>query len=333
MRIFFAGDYYSGTGPANVTKYYIDNLPKGTLYQKKRDKYARVPELILNTIRADAVIYSGYSRQVILGAKIAKKLGKPCAYLMHGCVEYENKINCAEDEEMARGEREILSLCDVIYAVSPNFCEWLKEHYPEYGDKFDYISNALDEELKNSERVQMSDRDRHMVFSVGGGMPRKKIKVLCKAIEILREDYDSDLYLTVVGDKGADSEEIDSYPFVDNRGIVSFKESEMLYKKAALFVQNSCFETFGLAPVEAISTGCPVLVSKHVGALCLFDNYESFDIIENCEDPYEIAGKIKYLLENPNASRLEEGIKWESNTWKTRSQTLSEKLSQLILKK
>ena len=59
MRIFLAGDQYSGTGPANVTKYYIDNLPAGTLYQKRRSKIARVPEILINTMRADVVVYSG----------------------------------------------------------------------------------------------------------------------------------------------------------------------------------------------------------------------------------------------------------------------------------
>ena len=331
MRIFFAGDYYSGTGPSNVTKYYIENLPKGTLYQKRRNKAARVFEIVLNTIRCDAVIYSGYSKQVILGAKIASRLKKPCVYLMHGCVEYENKINREEDEEMARCEREILSLCTSVFAVSPGFCEWLKNYYPEYAQKFDYLTNALDEKLFESSACSGTDRDGHMIFTIGGGMPRKKIKVLCKAVEILRREYDSNMYLTVIGDTGFDSQEIDSYEFVDNKGIVPFDESTQLQAKAALFVQNSSFETFGLAPVEALCMGTSILVSRQVGALCVFNNYNPSDIIENCDDEKEIADKIKYLLENPNAERLLKEIDREPNTWKTRSRTLLEKLSQMSL--
>lgn len=328
MRIFFAGDYYSGTGPANVTKYYIENLPKGTLYQKRRNKVARVFEIILNTIKCDAVIYSGYSKQVILGAKIAARLNKPCVYLMHGCVEYENRINHEEDAEMARCEREILRLCTAVYAVSPGFCKWLQSYYPEYRDKFDYLTNALTEDLPGDFSSGDASRDRHMIFTIGGGMPRKKIKVLCKAVEILRREFDSNMYLTVIGDTGYDSKEIDSYDFVDNKGLVPFDESTALMAKTALFVQNSSFETFGLAPVEALCQGCPILVSKEVGALCVFNKFEPSDIIENCDDEREIADKIKYLLENPNADRLIKEIDRESNTWKTRSRTLLEKLSQ-----
>lgn len=326
MRIFLAGDSVTGTGPANVTKYYIENLPAGTLYQKRRGKIARVPEILINTLRSDVVIFSGYSRQNILGMKFAKMIGRPCAYLMHGCVEYENRINREEDEEMCRIERQFIALSDVVYAVSPGFCTWLKEYYPEYAHKFDYIPNGIDESLL---KVTSKERDMHMILSVGGGMPRKKIRVICKAVEILRKEYDADMYLTVIGDTGADSEEIDSYPFVDNRGIVGFEESVRLMQTAAVFVQNSCFETFGLAPLEAIGCGCATLITKEAGALCLFENLLPNDVIEDFEDPAEIAQKIKNLREKSNAGRLLGELNWEKNTWKMRSQMLLSKLSEL----
>ena len=100
-----------------------------------------------------------------------------------------------------------------------------------------------------------------------------------------------------------------------------------------MFVQNSSFETFGLAPVEALACGCPILCSKEVGALELIDNMQSEDIIENYEDPDEIAGKIRYNLEHPNAGRLVAGLKQESHSWKERSRVLVSKLSELVLKK
>ena len=327
MRIFFAGDYISGTGPANVTKYYIDNLPEGTLYQKRRNKVLRAIEIMIDTIRADAVVYSGYSMQNILGMKAAKLFGRPCAYLMHGCVEYENEINREPDPKMAQAERDMIRLSDAVYAVSPVFCRWLKEYYPDSADKFDYVPNGVDIKLEATDGV---NRNPHMIFSVGGGMPRKKIAVICKAVEILRREYDKDMFLVIAGDEGDDSREIDSYTFVDNRGLVDFEENVKLMKSAAVFVQNSCFETFGLAPIEAVLCGCSTLVSKEVGALCILGEVSPDDLIYNCEDEYEIADKIKKLIDKPNASRLVQGINRESNSWKRRSQMLLEKLSKLV---
>ncbi len=332
MKIFLAGDHYSGTGPANVTKYYIKNLPAGTLYQKRRLKAARAAEILINTLRADVVVYSGYSKQNILGLTLAKKFGRPSAYIMHGCVEHENAINLEPDEEMNRVERQTLEMADLVLAVSDIFKDWLKENYPAYAEKIDTLANGIDTDLIHNAK-RRHDYDRHMIFSIGGGMPRKKIKHICEAVEILRRDYDPKLYLCVIGDKGADSDIIDSYNFVDNRGIVTFAEGVALFEQAALFVQNSCFETFGLAPVEALSCGCPVLCSREVGSLTLIKDLRETDVIERYDDPKEIAEKIRYNLENSNSKRLSADLEWESNSWKVRSNALVSKLSKLVRKR
>ena len=332
MKIFLAGDAVSSTGPANVTKYYIDNLPEGTLYQKRRGRLARIPEIFINTLKADVVVYSGYSRQNILGLKLAGFFKKPSAYIMHGCVEYENGINLEPDEKMNEVERKTLELADLILAVSERFCGWLKEYYPMYADKIDYVNNGIDTDLIHNAKKR-EEKERHMVFSIGGGMPRKKIRYICEAVKKLREEYDKDMYLCVIGDKGADSAAIDAYDFVENRGLVSFNEAVGLFSEAAVFVQNSCFETFGLAPIEALVCGCPILCSKHVGALGLIRDLRDEDVIDNYDDPDEIANKIRYITQNSNAQRLVGDLEWESNSWKIRSRDLTRKLSELVLKK
>ncbi|MCR5591860.1 MAG: glycosyltransferase family 4 protein [Lachnospiraceae bacterium] len=332
MRIFIAGDAITGTGPANVTKYYIENLPEGTLFQKKRGRISRVPEIVINTLKADAVVYSGYSRQNILGLRLAKLLGKPSAYIMHGCVEYENGINLEIDESMNRVERKTLELCDLIIAVSSSFAGWLKEYYPMHAEKIDHITNGIDTALI-SKTPKREERPRHMIFTIGGGMPRKKIRYICEAVRKLREEYDPKLYVCIAGDRGADDVAIESYDFAVCKGIVKFEECRKLFDDAALFVQNSCFETFGLAPIEALSCGCPILCSRHVGALELLPDITGTDMIDDCENPDEIAAKIRYNLENSNAERLLAGLDGESDSWKKRSEALEAKLSELVMKK
>lgn len=332
MRIFLAGDHVTGTGPANVTKYYIDNLPEGTLYQKRRNKALRAAEIAINTLRADVAVYSGYSKQNILGMRIAKLLNKPCAYIMHGCVEYENGINLEPDEEMTKVERKTLEMSDLIICVSESFCRWAKEYYPMYAQKIDHVTNGLDTQLR--ERTSFPDeRDAHMILSVGGGMPRKKIKHICEAVEKLRQNYDPEMYVCVIGAQGADSPAIASFDFVDDRGIVSFDEALRLFGRAGLFVQNSCFETFALAPVEALCQGCSILCSRCVGALGLINELRDDDVIERYDDPDEIAEKIKKILEESNAERLARSIDWERGSWKERSRELMSKLSELVTKR
>lgn len=337
MRIFLAGDWRTGTGPANVTKYYINNLPEGTMYQKFVLKSARAAEILFKTIRSDVVIYSGYSKQNVLGMEMAKRFNKPSIYLMHGCVEYENEINLVPDEEMKRVERKTLEMADLILAVSEKFEKWLKDYYPEHADKISHVTNGIDVDLIQETRERAVGksfseqfRDPSMIFTIGGGMPRKKIKHICEAIELLHKRGASNLYLTVIGDYGKDSEIIDNYGFVKNLGIVSFSEAKELFLKASVFIQNSCFETFGLAPVEAVASGCSVLLSQEVGALELFKSVTPSDIIERYDNPKEIADKIENLIREPNADRMLSDFRWELDSWSQRSANLEQKARELL---
>lgn len=329
MRIFLIGDYKTGTGPANVTRAYIENMP-GVVSQKMKGKVARALELLLKIPVCDVLLLSGHSKQNLLALKIAGTFKKKAAFLMHGCVEYENAINGVPDEDMNRTERATLRKCDEIYAVSDKFATWLKKTYPEYEDKIYSQPNGLDFDALLRTKGKNTPRIPGQILSIGGGMPRKRIRVICEAIDKLigQEEY-RNLKLIVIGDKGLDSEVINAYPFVDNRGIVSGSETEKLFLESSLFVQNSCFETFGLAPIESLTFGCPVLLSKEIGALELIKGAVDSDIIFDCEDAVEISEKIRDCLSESNAERLLDSIDTEKFSWETRARELMAKLGRL----
>ena len=390
MKVFIVGDHRTGTGPANVTKEYIQRIPAKVSYQKVVSKAARVPELFLKIAGCDVVLFSGYSKQNLLGLRIAKAFKKPTAYLMHGCVEYENGINKVPDPKMNRVERATLAGADRIFAVSERFASWLREHYPEQAEKIEIVANGIAQEGAEPQQKVEIFRDapalgprcsryisswktslsnepaespknlifssapaftdtqiaeernfgeaspeqfnkKTSIFSIGGGMPRKMIRYICKAVKILR-DEGIDATLTVVGAEGADTDEINSYDFVRNLGLVDSNVVRELFKESDLFIQNSCFETFGLAPVEALSNGCSVLLSKEVGALDLIEKAADGDIINNYNDPVEIAEKIKNILENPNAERLLSGIDFDKYSWNARGEALCLKLQEMLKK-
>lgn len=335
MRVFVVGDYRTGTGPANVTKEYLLRFPEDTKRLIFSSKALRAAEILLKMFFCDVLLVSGYSKQNILALKWAKKLGKPGAYLMHGCVEHENAINECVDEVMNRVERQTMELSTGIYAVSGRFAGWLKTNYPEYSDKTGVAVNGVDvSRLNGNIPPKSADLSGYegMIFTIGGGMPRKKIKHICEAVEILNEraGHDKKHRLIVVGDTGRDDEVINSYPFVENLGLVDAETVSRLYEQAALFVQNSCFETFGLAPMEALSHGCSILVSREVGALELFDGIEDGDVIDNWYDKYEIASKIDRLLKKGNALRLIRSFDKESASWEARTMQLWQKLAELL---
>lgn len=324
-RIFVVGDHKTGTGPANVTKEYIRCLPAGTLYQKRTSKLFRLPELYFNILRSDIIFFSGYSMQNVLGMKFAKKLKKPTAYLVHGAITHENKINHNENAHMSEIEEETLLLADRLFAVSSKFCDWLKAGYPQYENKIDFVTNGIDESTVNPEKTG----DSRKILSIGGGMPRKMILHICAAIEEINDKIQSEndkLTLYVIGKEGADTEEINKYPFVKNLGLVSAEKKSQLFNECGVFIQNSCFETFGLAPVEALCAGMSILCSSVCGVLDLFKSSDENDIINDYSDASEIAEKIENVIKNPNREKLLNDIDFETMSWEARTRELIAKL-------
>lgn len=79
-------------------------------------------------------------------------------------------------------------------------------------------------------------------------------------------------------------------------GYVSDAELRALYENAACFVFASLYEGFGLPPLEAISCGCPIVLSRAASLPELFEGAACF-----C-DPYspeDIARAIRRALEFP----------------------------------
>ncbi len=78
-------------------------------------------------------------------------------------------------------------------------------------------------------------------------------------------------------------------------GILSDEELFFVYKNAKMLVLPSFYEGFGLPPLEAMSTGCPVILSD----IEVFKEiYKDSAIYCKPENPLDIAEKISFLLEN-----------------------------------
>lgn len=340
MKIFIVGDYYSGTGPANATAALLKSFPSKTEYFRFKNKLVRLIELVVKLPFCDAMVLSGHSKQNVIALKLAKLLKKPNVFIMHGCVEYENEINGVPNEKMNVVERKVLALCDRIVAVSIQFEIWLKHRYPQYADKICHVTNGISWEEQGSEHVVRVSRaaeyakDPIRIISIGGGMPRKRIVKICEAIEILKE-RGRDAVLVVAGADGLDTEKINAYPFVKNIGLVGQGVLRERLEHSQLFIQNSCFETFGLAPLEALLAGCDVLVSANVGALSVFNRgiVKNADVIMDCENPAEIADKILAVTREPNHDRLLNGINKDETSWKKRARELTLMLIKMIQKK
>lgn len=89
--------------------------------------------------------------------------------------------------------------------------------------------------------------------------PHKNHDRLLEAFALVRKTH-PDLRLVLTGASAADFDGLPDY--VEVRGGVSLDELTDLYRRAAAVAFPSLYEGFGLPPLEAMATGCPVAASN-----------------------------------------------------------------------
>jgi glycosyltransferase involved in cell wall biosynthesis len=180
-------------------------------------------------------------------------------------------------------------------------------------------AQAVEEARRNIDLL-----DPYILF-VGSLEPRKNLKIL---LEAWRLGHFDGATLVVVGASGPffAKMELDSLPKgVRLLGSVADELLPVLYSGATGFVYPSIYEGFGLPPLEAMASGCPVAVSdipahrEVCGETAIY--FDPFI-------PEEIAASLDSLLRlggQPRASTVEEGLRratffsWETAaraTWR-----------------
>lgn len=329
MKLFIAGDYKHGMGPANVTLNIIRTLGSEAIYQKQTNKLLRVLEIIYNTCICNAVVYSGFSAQNIIGFRIAKFLKRPSFYLMHGSILIENQLNKNPDQHLLALEQTMLKHADFILTVSEPFEKWAKLNYSLYQNKIYHIVNGIDWNLLVPPK-QMKRKNANLILTSGGGLPEKNILDICKAIDLIyTTNPKCALILKVIGPDDKDTDSIKAYPFVQYEGLVNHQTALSYMQEACLYVQNSLFETFGLAPIEALCCGCNLLVSKKIGAISILNAVQASDLIYDPQNINELSNKIEYLFDHSNYERLYNSIDKETTSIEHRVDELKKLIIEL----
>ena len=294
-KTYFVGDMLNNTGPAIVNKNYYPYLKDKMYFCFTNNKLLRTIHFIVYMIFVENIIISGYSKLNIVLLKIAKKLNKKTLYLMHGFVKEEVKYkNIDNKEERIKSEYELLKNVGKIVCVSEKFSEYLKKEYMEFEKKIVYLNNGIDISI-NKKRVE---HEKFTIISVGGGMRQKNNLKICETIEHAKLD----VKYIVIGKLLQDGEKIKSYSFVEYYERLSHDEVLNKMCESDLYIQNSFFETFGLAIIEALECGCDILISKNIGALSILENIDEKDIISDVNDNKELLNKIKYKMLHKNKS-------------------------------
>jgi glycosyltransferase involved in cell wall biosynthesis len=132
-------------------------------------------------------------------------------------------------------------------------------------------SGARDRDAETLERYSIQ---HPFILYAGTIRPQKNIPRLVEAFAVLRGELEnhpqySGLRLVIIGDDLAKNPSVRRAviatrmePFVRFLGFVSTETLKVFYRAAELFVFPSLYEGFGLAPLEAMACGTPVVASS-----------------------------------------------------------------------
>ncbi len=310
MKVFMVGDFVSDNGPANANKtiYGAVRRAESVRISKAKNKLSRVIELFCQMIWCEVCIICSASELNYIVLRLSKMFRKKVLMIAHGSRPLEYVINGGKKSDFQYDkyinyERAMLSSVNKAICVSEMFCNDLKEMYPEYSGKIDFINNIVDINVTFS---NVPKRRNNVIISTGGGMRRKRNLVVAQAIEHLNKTESDKYEYIVIGQELNDGADIRAYDFVAYYESLPHEQVLRLMSESALYVQNSEYDTFGLAVLEAFGAGTSLLISQFVGCKSLFGDLQPEEIIINIDDAEEIADKIKYLIQNPNNDRLKQ---------------------------
>lgn len=200
-----------------------------------------------------------------------------------------------------------INKADAILACSEST---KKDIVEKFGTKINKINVAyLGANFPQGYNEQGTFVDRYnydFILFVGTLEPRKNLKNLLKAIELLKKrDALSGMKLLMVGGKGWGGVNIEKLVFeygisqhIVMCGYVSDQELDFLYRNAKFLVYPSIYEGFGLPILEAIVRDTPVVTSNVSSMPEVLG--DAGVLINDPFNPHSIAEAILYMTKNYN---------------------------------
>jgi glycosyltransferase involved in cell wall biosynthesis len=186
------------------------------------------------------------------------------------------------------------------------------------------LSQSFVNQNKNNLRSNLliSD-DSFLMLLVANDFKKKGLLTIIKSMEILNNNR---LHLIVAGN-GKVTKKFNSKSISSNIHFLgSVKDISSLYSEVNLLVHPTSADTFGMAPLEAMSMNLPVIISsmEFCGFTELLTSSEAL-ILDNPRDEIELSDKINFIYHNEykrleiarNGFEKSKTINWENTLKKT----------------
>ncbi len=255
------------------------------------------------------IIFSHYWISGIAGQYLQTWWQVPHMVMFHTLGAVKNAIGIGEDEPDLRleEERQIAGYCHHIIASTEKEKLALNLYYNVPPEKVSVIPCGVNLNLfqpgdKLAARQKLGLGDRKIMLFVGRVERLKGIDKLIQAMPYLAGIKPR---LVVVGEDGNRPGEINNLKnlaekvgvadFVIFTGLVDYEKLPDFYNAADVFVFPSYYESFGLAPLESLACGTPVVVTD-VGDLMNIVRQGETGYVLSDNEPQHLAEKIELIL-------------------------------------
>ena len=245
--------------PVRISNIILDSFP--SLLSLYFERYSGYPNIIHGT---DYRVYP------------YKKSLKAISIYDLTFIKYPNYIDSVV-KTYSKRLKKCLQWTDIILTISTSIKKDIIDYLDVNPEKIyvTHLASRYDRDRLSAEYIEKLKRyidydfEQPYILFVSTIEPRKNIIALISAFNYLKEKYQIDRNLVLIGRKGwryePIFEAIEKSPWKSQIYYLNYLSDELLslfYSQADLFVYPSHYEGFGLPVLEAMTLGCPVVTSN-----------------------------------------------------------------------
>lgn len=239
------------------------NVPLGRIYHPLKTKISEIAlfklfkKISMKNDQFD-LIHAHFPDFAYLGAKLKVKTGIPLVI-----TEHSSKLNKPLDGNLERKLTYAYNKADELTCVSKSLAEVI---YKKFNIMPSVITNVVDTEIFKLKSVETRNTGVFTFVSAGNLISSKGMDLTIKAFaKIIEKHPNSELLIFGQGpEKDNLMELVKTYGLSEKIkffGLVSRQVLRQYYERANVFVLASYSETLGVAYIEAIAMGLPVIAT------------------------------------------------------------------------
>ena len=318
----------------------VIHLPAGPADAPLADQFSYLPDFVagMRDYRAAhgldySAVHSHYWLSGWAGRRFAAEIAAPHLATFHtlSLIKMQSRSGEAEPPVRQETEREIIATADKVIAFSPHERDAMVRLYDADAGRIELVPCGVDLSRfrplgRAAARHQLGINGHKVLLFVGRIEALKGVDLLLRTSAHL--ETDAEVQVLVVGSDGDGSGEVDrlrrladeldvgqSVEFV---GRVPQEQLAWYYSAADVCVIPSFYESFGLAALESMACGTPVVASR-VGGLSTIVEHGRTGYLKSWRCPEAFAHSLEMILSNRSlqdsmgvaARRRAETLSWD----------------------